>query len=101
MAGLLKERQDTHPQVAEDPASKPKFLSLTSWAERRLGKPQRDITISDVQRALPARPDLPDPPFTGPKGGRVRFRLRAWPSPERAAELRARAKKFRASFPKD
>jgi hypothetical protein len=74
-------------------------LGMRDWVENRFGKSADEVTISDVERELPRRDDLPDAPFDDRLGGRVRFRLRSWPSDEEAADLKARAEHFRAATP--
>ena len=70
------------------------------WAEARFGKAADRITIADVERELPRRDDLPEPPFEDRLGGRIRFRLRPWPTDDEAEELRHRAQHFIDTTPK-
>jgi hypothetical protein len=72
---------------------------MRQWAERTFGKSPDDVTIADVEQTLPRREDLQDPPFTDSRGGRVRFNLHAWPSPEKAKALEEAAERFRAKRP--
>jgi hypothetical protein len=76
------------------------FLGMRVWAETRFGKPAERITTSDVERVLPRRDDLPEPPFEDPLGGRVRFRLKRWPTVEEAQELGRRAQHFLDNTPR-
>lgn len=68
-------------------------MTLQAWAEARFGKPADEITTADIEQQAP-REDRPDPPFEGMLGGRVRYRLRPWPTKDEATELRERAKHF-------
>jgi hypothetical protein len=77
------------------------FLGMRAWAEARFGKPADRITISDVERVLPRRDDLAEPPLEDSRGGRVRFRLRPWPTEAEADDLRRRAKHFIDDTPQD
>jgi hypothetical protein len=71
-----------------------RYLGMRAWAEARFGKPASEITISDIEASLPRRTDLAEPPTRDRLGGRVRFRLRSWPTNEEADDLRKRAKHF-------
>ena len=75
------------------------FMGMRAWAEARVGKTADRITIADVERTIPRRSDLPEPPFEDSLGGRVRFALRVWPSDEEATKLRLRAQHFREQTP--
>lgn len=76
-----------------------RFLGMRAWAELKFKKAAEDVTIADVEKVLPRRDDLREAPFEDRLGGRVRFRLRPWPTEDRAAELARRAEHFRRTTP--
>lgn len=75
--------------------------TMGQWEEERLGARARDLTTRELDEVLPRRTDLQPPPFLSRLGGRVRRRLRPWPTDSRAAELSRRAEHFRAGTPDD
>lgn len=72
------------------------FLGMRAWAEARFHKPADAITIADVEAVLPRRDDLPDPnpPLEDPLGGRVRYRLKPWPTAQEEKDLVRHARHF-------
>jgi hypothetical protein len=78
-----------------------RFLGMRAWAQERFGKSPDAITLTDIERILPRRDDLQEPPFEDRLGGRVRYRLRPWPSDDEAADLRRRAQHFVDESPAD
>lgn len=101
----MKERLQANPTLPEDDmASEGRpFLGMRAWAEARFHKPADEVTIADVEAVLPRNDELPDPEpsFEDPKGGRVRYQLKPWPSPEDEQDLVHHAEHFIESTPAD
>jgi hypothetical protein len=74
-------------------------LTMEEWEKERLGGPASELTPRELEKLLPRRDDLSPPPFRSRLGGRIRRRLRPWPSARRAEDLQRRAERFLAQTP--
>lgn len=102
---MMKEKQQANSTLPEGEMAGEErpFLGMRAWAEARFQKPADEVTIADVEAVLPRNDGLPDPEpsFEDPKGGRVRYQLKPWPSPEDEQDLVQHAQHFIESTPTD